>query len=106
MEQSSSCEAHSRPARREIPRLLWNSILHNRVLNSPQLNSILSQMNPNHPHNNVSTEVRTGPKLPTAYRIQMADNNSHLGLLYDVYRHLSIFSNVVYDTFYIYYTSI
>jgi hypothetical protein len=48
MEEQISWEANSHSASREIPRLLCNTNVHNRVHKSPSLVSILSQMNPIH----------------------------------------------------------
>jgi hypothetical protein len=45
VEQSSS-EANSRLASQEISHLLWNPMVDCRVQNSPQLDHVLSQMNP------------------------------------------------------------
>ena len=48
MEQSLSGEANRFPATQEIPRILWNPKVYNRIYKSPPPVPVLSQLDPVH----------------------------------------------------------
>jgi len=68
MEQSPSSEANSHSTSQEIPCLLWNSKVHYRVQKRPPVNTILSQMSPDHNLTHYSFMIHFNIILPSKPR--------------------------------------